>query len=169
MFYPTGFTVFSLITPEVMQVLGQKSCLLLPATLLKTDLFRRYFLTNYLANRYRYGLKFYNWLPVFLEKEQTTSTNQNFIIRCRYFSCCYLFVSLWYFSHMFLPYLSSDGLIFFCFSLCGALGLLFCLKSKKYKGSDSLPNLMGNCHKPYLYISAIMFGWMARSLDQRVH
>ena len=76
------------------------------------------FFTNCLAYWYRYEPKFYNWLPVFLEKEQTTGTNQNFIIRCRYFSCCYLFVSLWYFSHMSLPYLLSDGLIFFCFSLC---------------------------------------------------
>ena len=135
MFYPTGFTVLSLITPEVMQILGQKSCLLLPATLLKTDLFCRYFLTNCLANRYRYGLKFYNWLPVFLEKEQTTSTNQNFIIRCRYFSCCYLFVSLWYFSHMFLPYQSSDGLIFFCFLLCvGPWGCCCVLNLKSTRG-----------------------------------
>ena len=50
-------------------------------------------LTNCLGYRYRYGPKFYNWLPVFLEKAQTTGTNQNFIIRCRYFSYCYLFVS----------------------------------------------------------------------------
>ena len=58
-------------------------------------------ITNCLAYQYRYGPKFYNWLPVFLEKEQTTGTNQNFIIHCRYFSCCYLFVSSWYFSHAF--------------------------------------------------------------------
>ena len=38
--------------------------------------------------------------------------NQNFIIRCWYFSCCYLFVSLRHFSHISLSYLSSDGLIF---------------------------------------------------------
>ena len=126
----------------------------------------------------------------------STGTHQNFIIGCRYFlkksklpvrtktllfvaviflvviflfSCCYLFVFLSYFSHMFLPYLSSDGLIFFCFSLCGVLGLLLCLKSKKHKRSDSLPSLMENCYKSYLHISATVFGWMARSLDQRVH
>ena len=128
------------------------------------SILKLFYLKNCLAYRYRYGPKFYNWLPVFLEKEQTTGTNQNFIIRCRYFSCSYLFVSLWYFSHMFLPYISSDGLI-----LCGDLGLLLCLKSKKHKGSDWLPSLMGNCHKSYFYISAKIFGWMARSLDQRVH
>ena len=72
--------------------------------------------SNCLVYQKGYRPKFYNWLPVFLEKEQTTSTNQNFIICCQYFSC-HCFVSLWYFSHMFLPYLSSDGLIFFCFLL----------------------------------------------------
>ena len=92
-----------------------------------------------------------------------------YIIRCRYFSCCYLFVSLWHFIHMFLTYLSSDGLTFFCFSLCGILELLLCLKSKKHKGSNSLPSLIGSCHKSYLHISAIIFGWMARSLNQRFH
>ena len=30
-------------------------------------------------------------MPVFLEKAQTTSMNQNFIIRYQNFSCCYLF------------------------------------------------------------------------------
>ena len=49
------------------------------------------FFTNCLA--YRYRPNFFNWMPVFLEKVQTTGTNQNFI-RFRYFSCCYLFVSL---------------------------------------------------------------------------
>ena len=97
---------------------------------------------------YRYRPNFYNWLLVFLEKVQTISMNQNFIIPWWYFSCCYLFVSLWHCSHMSLSYLSSDdGLIFFCFSFCGTLGLLLRLKSKKHKGSDSLPSLMGNYHK----------------------
>ena len=50
--------------------------------------------TNCLAYWYRYQPKFFNWLPVFLEKVQTTSTNQNFIICCWYSFCCYLFVSL---------------------------------------------------------------------------
>ena len=39
---------------------------------------------------------------------------------CWYFSCWYLFVSLWHCSRMSLSYLSSDySLIFFCFSFCG--------------------------------------------------
>ena len=97
---------------------------------------------NSLAYRYQYRPKFFNWLPVFLEKAQTTGTNLNLFIRCRYFSC-YLFVSLWLCSHMSLSYLSSDDdLIFFCFAFCGALGLLSGLNSKKQKGSDSLPSLM---------------------------
>ena len=108
--------------------------------------------TNCLAYRYGYRPKFFNGLPVFLEKAQTTGTNQNFIIRFRYFSCCCLFVSLWHCSHMSLSYLSSDyGSIFFCFSFCGALGLLLCLKSKKHKESDSLPSLIGNYRKSYLH------------------
>lgn len=32
-----------LVTLEAVQMLGKKSCLILPATLLKTELFRRYF------------------------------------------------------------------------------------------------------------------------------
>ena len=89
--------------------------------------------TNCLAYRYRYGPKFYNWLPLFLEKVKTTGTNKNFIVRCRCFSCCYLFVSLRDFSHISI-YLSRDGLIFFCFSLYGTLGLLLCLNPKSTKG-----------------------------------
>ena len=117
--------------------------------------------TNCLAYRYRYQPTFYNSLPVFLEKAQATRTNQNFIIRCRYFSCCYLFVSLWHCSHMSLSYLSSDdGLIFFCFSFCGALGLLLCLKSKKQKVSDSLPSLMGSYHKSYLHAYLCQNFWV---------
>ena len=105
--------------------------------------------TTCFAYRYRYRSKFYTWLPVFLEKAQTTGTNQNFIIRCRYFSSCYLFVSLWHCSHMSVSYLSSDdGLIFFWFSFCGALGLLLCLKSKSTRG---VAYNMGNYHKSYLH------------------
>ena len=57
----------------------------------------------------------------FLKKRrlyQATGTNQSFIIRCWYFSFCYLFVSY--------P-------VFSC--ACGALGLLLWYKSKKHKGS----------------------------------
>ena len=118
---------------------------------------------NCLGYRYRYRSKFFNWLLVFLEKAQTTGTNQNFITRCRYFSCCYLFVSLGHCSHMSLSYLSSDdGLIFFCFSFCGALGLLSSLKSKKQKGSDSLPSLMGSYHKSYLHAYLCQNFWVNR-------
>ena len=117
--------------------------------------------TKCLTYRYRYRSKFYNWLPVFLEKAQTTGTKQNFIIRCRYFSCCYLFVYLWRCSHMSLSYLSiDDGLIFFCFLFCGDLGLLLCLKSKKHKGSDSLPSLMGNYHKSCLHTYPCQDFWV---------
>ena len=45
---------------------------------------------------YQYGPKFCNWLLVFLKNaqaDQTTGTNQNFIICRWYFSFCYLFVS----------------------------------------------------------------------------
>ena len=53
---------------------------------------------------------------------------------------------------MSLSYLlSDDGLIFFCFSFCGALGLMLCLKSKKHKGNNSLLSVMGNYHKSYLH------------------
>ena len=62
---------------------------------------------------------------------------------------------------MFLSYLSSDyGLIFFCFSFCGALGLLLCLKSKKHKGSDSLPSLMENYRKSYLHAYLCQEFWV---------
>ena len=41
------------------------------------------------------------------------------------------------------------------------------VKSKKHKVSDSHPSLMGNYHKSYLHISAIIFGWMAKVLSRR--
>ena len=70
---------------------------------------------------------------------------------------------------MSLLYLSSDdGLIFFCFSFCGALGLLLCLKSKKHKGSDSLSNVMlGNYHKSYLhaYLPEFLGEWLKFELE----
>ena len=112
-------------------------------------------ISNCLKYQYWYAPNFCNWLQVFLEKAQTAGTNQNFTIHSWYFSCCYLFVSLGHFSRMSLSYLSSDGLLFLCFSLCGALQLLLILRTKKLKGSDSLPSLMGNYHKSYLHISAI--------------
>ena len=46
-----------------------------------------------LTYRYRYQSKFYHWLPVFLEKAQTTGMNKNLLFVAG-MSCCYLFVSL---------------------------------------------------------------------------
>ena len=70
---------------------------------------------------------------------------------------------------MSLSYLSSDdGLIFFCFSFCGALGLLLCFNSKKHKGSGSLPSLMlGNYHKSYLhaYLPEYLGDWLKFELE----
>ena len=51
----------------------------------------------------------------FLKKRrlyQTTGKKQKFFVRCRCFSYCYVSVSLRHFSHMSLPYLSGDRLIF---------------------------------------------------------
>ena len=47
-------------------------------------------------------------------------TNQKLCICCCYFSWFYLFVTLWLFSHMSLPYISADGLIFLYFLFVGA-------------------------------------------------
>ena len=62
-----------------------------------------------------------NWLPVFFKKAQTTSMNENFIVHCRYFPCCYLFVSLGDCSHMSLSYLSTDEMVqyFYAFRFVG--------------------------------------------------
>ena len=57
-----------------------------------------------------------------------------------------------------LPYLSSDDLMFFCF-MCAALELLLWLKSKKHKGSVSLPTLIRNYQKSHnFYINGSKFG-----------
>ena len=93
----------------------------------------------------------------FLRKAQTTGTNQNLIIHCRYFPVViFLFPCDISLSHL----LSDDGLIFFCFSFCGSLGLFLYLKSKKHKGSDSLPSLMGNCLKFYLHVYLCQNFWV---------
>ena len=107
----------------------------------------------------------------FLEKPLlATGTNQDFIMCYRYFSCYFLPVSLWHFSHMSSPYLSVDGLFFFYFLLCaGPWGWLLWLKSKKHKRSVSLLSLMGNYQKSCSYISAITCGCIAANLNQRVH
>ena len=113
--------------------------------------------TNCLA--YRYLPKFYNWLLVSLEKAQTTGTNQNFIIHCQYFSCCYLFVSLW---HVFLlPVKWWWFNIFLFFVLWGLrVVMLLCLNSKKHKGSDSMLSLMVNYHKSYLHAYLCQNFWV---------
>ena len=69
------------------------------------------------------GKIYYNVINFFklfqaFQKAQITGTNQDFIIRCRYFSCCYLFISLWNFSNMSFPYLSGDSLMFFWGFFC---------------------------------------------------
>ena len=114
--------------------------------------------SNCLAYQYQCRPKFYNWLPVLLEKVQTTCTNQNFVASI-FLVVIFLFPCdiLVCFS-LLLPYLASYGLIFSCFSLCGDFRLLLCLKSLKHKARDLFPSLMWNCHKSYLYISAITFG-----------
>ena len=54
----------------------------------------------------------------------------------------------------------DDGLIFFCFWFCGALGLLSCLKSKQQKGNDSIPSLMGRYHKSYFHAYLFQNFWV---------
>ena len=106
---------------------------------------------NCLAYRYWYRRKFYNWLPVFLEKRKLTVRIKTllfvagiflvvmFLFPCDIVIIClcptYLVIMVQYFS------------VFFC----GTLGLLLCLTSKKHKGSDSLPSLMGNYDNSYLH------------------
>ena len=59
---------------------------------------------------------------------------------------------------MSVSYLSSDdGLIFFGFSFCGALGLLLCLKSKSTRG---VAYNMGNYHKSYLHAYLCQNFWV---------
>ena len=100
-----------------------------------------------------------------------TSTDQNFITGCRYFlkkcelpvrSKTLLFIAGIFLVVIFLfpcdivviclcPTYRVMMIYFFCFSFCRAFELFLCLKSKKHKGSDSLPSLMGNYHKSYLH------------------
>ena len=97
-------------------------------------------LTNCRLCWYRYRPKFYNnWLSVFLQKAQrlcqTTGTNQNFFL---FVGGIFLVVIFLNFSHLSFSYLSGDGLnIFLFFVVCGALGLLLWIKSKKHKGQFS--------------------------------
>ena len=113
---------------------------------------------NCLVYWYQYGPKFYNWLPVFLEKVKTTGTSKNFIIHCQYFSLVVIFLFSCEILVIYLPITSHDGVIFLRFSLYGALGLLLCPESKKHKRSGSLPN-DGELTATYRHIFAIIFGW----------
>ena len=92
--------------------------------------------TNCLAYRHWYQPKFFNWLPVFLEKAaQTTGMNQDLIIRCQFFSCCYLFVSLWHCSHIsVLPIEWWWFNIFLFFVLWGLRVVVVSYKIQKAKG-----------------------------------
>ena len=64
----------------------------------------------------------------------------------------YLFIFYDY-GHRYLPYLSGDSLIFFCyFVVCVAIGLLLWLKSKEYQENVSLPSLMRSYEKSYYYM-----------------
>lgn len=85
------------------------------------------------------------------------------------FLFCFLFATSYHFSHTFLPYLSGDGLIFFCFfDACRALSFLLWLKSKNREWSVSLPKLIRNYQDCYPYISVIILEWIAARLDQKV-
>ena len=119
---------------------------------------------NCLAYRYQYRLKFYNWLPVFLEKVKITSTNKNFIICCWYFSC-YLFEIL-------VKYLSTYRVWFniFVFRCMGLQGCYCVLNPKSTRGVVKflfwcIINLSATC----MHIFTIIFGCMVGSLNQRVH
>ena len=74
--------------------------------------------THCLAYRYRYQPKFYNWVPVFLEKAQTTGMKENLFVAGIFLVVIFLFLCD-IVAICLLSYLSSDyGLIFFCFFFC---------------------------------------------------
>ena len=60
-------------------------------------------------------------------------------------------------SHMSLPYLTSDGLVFFSFLLCVVPPGCYCGLISKSKGSVLLSSLVGNYQKFYLFISNLAF------------
>ena len=99
--------------------------------------------------------KFITGCRYFLKKRRLyliTGTNQKLFIRYWYFSCFYSFVTLWHIV-LSLPYLLGDCLFIFSFVVCGALVLLFWLKSKKYKENASLPSLMSDITRSHTNIS----------------
>ena len=107
---------------------------------------------------YRYRPKFYNLLPVFFEKSANYRYEPKILLLIAgvFLVVIFLFPCDISLSHL----LSDDGLTFFCFSFCGSLGLFLYLKSKKHKGSDSLPSLMGNCLKFYLHVYLCQNFWV---------
>ena len=65
------------------------------------------------------------------------------------------------------PTISVNGSELLCFLLCSrALGC-YCGWIRKYKGSISLPNLIGNHRMWYSYITALILGWMAVRLGDK--
>ena len=114
-----------------------------------------YFYFIYLSYRYRNGPRFYNWVPVFLEKAQAAS---NYHHKPKFYYSLTLCFFLWsfcsfcHFSHMSFPYLLGDGLIFFWIFVCAALELLLWLKSKNHKGNVSLPTLLKNYQNPLMFV-----------------
>ena len=58
------------------------------------------------------------------------------------------------------PTFPVNGLVFFCFLLCGRSWLCCCGWITKLEGRVSLPYLIGNRQISYSYISALIFGWM---------
>ena len=63
----------------------------------------------------------------------------------------YIYIHIYIFILYIYVYIYT---MFFCFSFCGAskfLGLLLPLNPESTKGSDSLPNSMGNHYKSYLH------------------
>ena len=117
------------------------------------------FLQNFIYQSFIIGCRH------FLKKRrlyQTTGTNQTLLFSAGIFAVVIFVCSLWHLSHMSLPYLSVDCvifLLFFCF-VC-SYGCCCYL--------NSLTTLMENCHKSYSYISVIIFDRMGSSLDQRIH
>ena len=82
-------------------------------------------------------LKFYNWLPVFLEKAQGVyqATGTNF----SYLQLAFFLLLSFEILVISLLYLLGDYYYFFFFVECRVLGLLLCTKSKKYTWCVSLP------------------------------
>ena len=126
-----------------------------------------------------------SFIPLILRTVPRTGTSidQNFISGCRYFlKMCklpvrtktLLFVAG---SFLFVIFLFPFDIVIIClcptyqvivyyfstFCFVGPYLRFLCFKSKKHKGSDLLPSLMGHYHKSYLHVK--IPGWMVRNLD----